>query len=146
MIFRTFDHYYNDDILLNKEDVCFICYDFLNVNETPIKLNSKTYYFKNCNCDGFIHKKCFDKWYDTNHSCPVCRILVTKNKHLTTQIFVTNSYFSITCSIFFHNISKINKCLFFMFLIYFTTEIYYQGFNKILNQYDSKYDNFNETY
>ena len=115
MIFRTFDHYYNDDILLNKEDVCFICYDFLNVNETPIKLNSKTYYFKNCNCDGFIHKKCFDKWYDTNHSCPVCRILVTKNKHLTTQIFVTNSYFSITCSIFFTILVKLTNACFLCF-------------------------------
>jgi len=146
MIFRTFDHYYNDDILLNKEDVCFICYDFLNVNETPIKLNSKTYYLKNCNCKGFIHKKCFDTWYDTNHSCPVCRILVTKNEDLTKQLLIKNHNISITCSIFFHNISKINKCLLFIFLIYFATVIYSKNLIKCLDKYDSKYDNFNENY
>ena len=149
MLFRTIDHYYYDvDILINKDDYCFICYDFLSEseNEIPIKLNSKIYYLKNCNCDGLIHKKCLDIWYDTKFSCPICRIGIVKTQDLTTNRRFITVYLDFIYICYFNNISRIKRYLLFMFFIYFTLEFYFMNCNKHFNNYQSRHRIFNENY
>ena len=126
MLFRTVDHYFdNDDILLldEKEKICdcFICYELLNENEMPIKLNNNSYYLKNCNCYGFIHKKCLDKWVNSNNSCPVCRISINKiNYSISKNICVV---------IFYNNMNTIKKFGFVFLFIFFTLDFYLEFFN-----------------
>lgn len=49
---------------------CIICYDSINeLNNALIKNN----FSRQCECQFFIHSKCFKKWVDINHSCPICR-------------------------------------------------------------------------
>jgi hypothetical protein len=147
MLFRTFDPY-NDDLVINYETcVCFICYELLCENMKPIKLNSKIYYLKNCNCEGFIHKECFDKWYNINNSCPICRTAVVKNSNIISKILATNSYFVIFYFFYLKNLIKIKRYFFILFFIYLTSEFYVTCLNnKLLYYYQSKYSNFNENY
>jgi hypothetical protein len=83
MIFRTYEHYYeNENEYKFKNIDCFICfenilcYDFLNLN------NNYNNYNKRCNCNGYIHQKCLDKWYLMTKSCPICRKPIIKNNNL----------------------------------------------------------------
>ena len=106
MYFRVIDHYQDDednDIIHNNNDndndndinsiECFVCYEIRNENEcNPIKLRSQIYYSKKCSCDGFIHKKCLDKWFNTNKSCPICRNNIYENITLTVSIINNKSF------------------------------------------------------
>ena len=122
MLFRTVDHYFTqDDILLlyeedNEEPDCFICYELLNENEQLIKLNNNAYYFKKCNCEGFIHKKCLDKWFNSKKSCPVCRFLIDKKIVLTDATICKKSH-----GAFFYNNLKVIKKNWIVFLFIFFT-------------------------
>jgi hypothetical protein len=128
MIFATFEPYYNDDILVSREiNVCFICYENLDESlddNDIINLNNKIHYIKTCNCEGYIHKKCLDKWYDTTNSCPICRTVITKLEPVTSKIFSSNLYIGISYVFCLKNINKFKKCMFFLFCIYFTSEFY----------------------
>jgi hypothetical protein len=147
MLFRTFDPY-NDDLVINCETcVCFICYELLCENMKPIKLNSKIYYLKKCNCEGFIHKECFDKWYNINNSCPICRTAIVKNTNFISKILVMNTYFVFFYFFYLKNALKIKRYFFILFFIYFTSEFYFTCLNNIfLYHYHNKYRNFNENY
>ena len=58
----------------NKENECFICFEVSNKYEkNPSRLSNKIDYFKNCQCDGWIHDNCLEKWYLLNETCPICR-------------------------------------------------------------------------
>ena len=46
-----------------QTDICPICYDKYNDNNTPVKLI----------CNHIFHKKCIIKWLDKTCSCPLCR-------------------------------------------------------------------------
>jgi hypothetical protein len=89
MIFQTFEPY-NDEIeeieeieenqenQENEEKItesnsteCFICFEN---NPKPFKLKDQILYFKLCNCNGLIHDKCLETWYDKTGQCPICRI------------------------------------------------------------------------
>ena len=119
MIFRTFEHYNDHVFFQNEKNVCFICYEINNANEyEPVKLNSQTDYIKNCNCNGWIHKKCLNKWYNKSRSCPICRIYV--NKRLANKIIILekdNRYFLI-------NIYKITSYLYLLFFLYYIFNFY----------------------
>ena len=153
MIFRTYDPYY-DDLVINYEvNICFICYEHLCENMKPIKLNSKIYYLKNCNCDGFIHKKCIDTWYNINSSCPVCRTAIVKNTNFISKILATNTYFVIFYFFYLKNFIKIKKYIIILVSIYFTTELYFTLLNsnflhhyQNLYNFQNRYKSFNENY
>jgi hypothetical protein len=148
MLFRTCDHYYNDELVINSEtSVCFICYELLYEDMKPIKLNSKTYYIKKCNCEGFVHKKCIDKWYNINNSCPICRSTIIKNTNFITKILAINHYFVIFYFFYLRNFIKIKRYFFILFYIYFTSEIYFTLLNSnFIYYYSNKYRGFNENY
>lgn len=146
MLFRTFEHYYNDDILINDEiNECFICYEVLDKSNILIKLNNKINYIKACNCEGCIHIKCLDKWYESNNSCPVCRAVIIKNTGFTSKMLGIKLYFDIISVFFFKNINKIIRYWFILFFIYFSSNFYLNYFNRyqyydFKNNYES--DNF----
>ena len=130
MLFRTYEPY-EEDIIMEKEDnepnLCFICYEGVNNNnELPIKLNLNIYYFKECVCDGFIHKICLDKWHTLNKSCPICRRdLLFKNREYTVSVLNYYGVF-IVVNKFYIYIFKLEKII---HLSYFLRIFYYILFN-----------------
>jgi hypothetical protein len=147
MIFRTYDPYYDDLVINYETNVCFICYEVLCENMKPIKLNSKIYYLKNCNCDGFIHKKCIDTWYNINNSCPVCRTTIVKNTNFISKILAMNSYFVIFYFFYLKNLIKIKRYLLILFSIYFTSEFYFTILNSNFQyNFQNRYRSFGENY
>jgi len=147
MLFRTYDPYYDDLVINSETNVCFICYEVLFENMKPIKLNSKIYYMKNCNCDGFIHKKCIDTWYNINNSCPICRTAIVKNTNFISKILAMNNCFVIFYFFYLKNLIKIKRYLLILFYIYFASEFYFIVLN-IIFQYNlqNRYKSFNEIY
>jgi hypothetical protein len=82
MLFKLVDHYdFELDVIYetnknihNQEIECFVCLETSFEDELhPIKLNTSIFYIRDCNCNGYIHKKCLDIWYNTNKKCPICR-------------------------------------------------------------------------
>jgi hypothetical protein len=148
MFFRIVDHYNDDEfknnsnIFENKknEDICFICYEIKSENENkPLKLNSQEYYIKRCNCDGWIHKKCLDKWYDKSKQCPICRIyMCLKNNNINNN----KNGFVIYFIILKKNTARKLHLASMIFLLYFTCEFYI----SIINKKNYYYDNFKEEY
>jgi hypothetical protein len=58
----------------NTQTECFIC---LNSDKNDIiELKNQSHYTKICDCNGFIHTSCLEKWIQSNIKCPVCRISV----------------------------------------------------------------------
>lgn len=77
MFFQIYEHYddsqinYND---YNIPDECFICYELSTETEChTIRLKTIIKNNKKCSCDGWIHKKCLDIWFNKQHKCPICR-------------------------------------------------------------------------
>lgn len=90
MLFRVVDHYSDDDfiekgVVKNNNtciDECFVCLSVeLYDEEFPIKLRCNDLYLRFCKCDGFIHQRCLDDWYDVSKKCPICRIYMEKKIH-----------------------------------------------------------------
>lgn len=136
MLFLTYDPY-NDDTnnrqskIYQDNEECFICYEIkINNEKAPIKLNTQVYYFKNCNCEGLVHKECLDKWYNSHQKCPICRSIITKNDFIIICLFKYNLYLYIFYTFCRKNILKL-KNLFFVFLfLYFFTEYYISLLNS----------------
>ena len=103
-MFRTFDPYYDNDqkvtiqpIETIEQEECFICYEIkLEDKIDPIRLKIQLLYLKNCECDGTIHKKCLDIWFNLNKNCPICRNLITKNDCLLIKFMNYNKIFILT--------------------------------------------------
>ena len=144
MLFRTYEPY-EEDIIVEKEkdkekeifepDQCFICYESANYNayESLIKLNVNIYYFKECVCDGFIHKKCLDKWNILNKSCPICRKKLIKNGYYTVSILKYYNGFIVinNLCIYFLKLEKIihfwsilRALSYILFSLYYCIKIY----------------------
>jgi hypothetical protein len=88
MLYRVCDHY-EDLIENNNKNVCFICFEIENENEThPILLNEQIMYAKDCACDASVHKSCLKLWFNVNKSCPICRIHMCE-KYSQTFILLT---------------------------------------------------------
>ena len=58
---------------------CIICYDEINdlneelINDLNEELINDIFFSRQCDCEFYIHKKCFKRWIDINYSCPICR-------------------------------------------------------------------------
>jgi len=62
------------EILCETTEECFICLENCHNNEISIKLNENPYYSKICDCNGWVHNYCLNKWYATSsYICPICR-------------------------------------------------------------------------
>jgi len=113
---------------------CFICLELLNNNETVIKLNESDYYNKICDCNGWVHNFCLNKWYSIAYICPICRNTIFSQTVNQNIIIINNDdvrnsgvYFIILV------ISKINKKLLLLTAI---SILYYMFFIK--KQYSEK--------
>jgi hypothetical protein len=130
MIFLTFDPYNNDEIIIYENKMCFICYEFKLENNETKELNLFYDYIKPCNCKGWTHNICLNKWYEKSNKCPICRSLVYKKYKYNNIILEKTNYFYTFININFNrNINKknINKVLWFvtiMSLIYYCFDFY----------------------
>lgn len=148
MLFRLIDHY-NDEIKqVNKEEVhiCFICYE----NEIPpIKLNSGTYYLKNCKCDCFVHEKCLTIWYKKNKKCPICRLPIIGEANISTQILNRETHIFIFLLALKKNTQRLVKIVSVLFLFLLTFDYYMSISKKIYRyqyDYESSYYNLNDEF
>ena len=76
---------------------CFICFENKNtVNLTLIK----SFYLTSCNCETYVHKKCFDSWLTIKDNCPLCRAIyyskVKYSKNIANN-FIKNIKFLLYC-------------------------------------------------
>jgi hypothetical protein len=141
MLFKLVEHYdyeeINDNNILENNNInknnnkdkdnfeCFICYEMTCENELePIKLNSKIYYLKNCNCDGFIHKKCLTIWYNKNKKCPICRMYMEEKENISVVIFNKYRYILFVLLVLRNNLHKLLRFVSFIFLLYFIFDYY----------------------
>jgi len=137
MLFQVVDIYNDEPFELNKlnklkqcdkniqQIECFICFETTCENElSPMKLNSKNFYIKKCNCDGFIHKKCLDIWYNANQKCPVCRQFMIDKTTIAKTLFVKKEYFLYTYVVIKKNVYRILTLFIFLFFIFSTYEFY----------------------
>jgi len=87
MLFRVFEHY--DDNLCQRDydNECFICFEYKTATGmNPINLQIQRLYLNNCSCKGPVHNHCLKKWFDSNKTCPICRIKVIENNNATIVI------------------------------------------------------------
>lgn len=116
MFFVT-NHYLNENDTIEETDPqeCFICYEISCENETnPIKLNSKIFYMKKCECDGFVHNKCLTLWCDYQKKCPICRNYMTKRKMINVVEFDNQRHI-----LFFKFVCKITRQIPLIIFLYF---------------------------
>ena len=100
--YNTFDTYNDNDNNDNDNNIvqknnkklkmegCFICYEIIKNEKTPIRIKSECYYQKNCICDGWVHKNCLDYWYNKSPICIICRNRIYKNSSTMIKIFKIN--------------------------------------------------------
>jgi hypothetical protein len=154
MYFRIIDHY-NDDFneLIDESincsnDECFICFQFRCDDGTPpIKLNYTNCYCKPCSCDGFIHKKCLDIWYNSSHKCPICRTLIERKPKMYTFIYNNCDYVFLIYIFIKNNVIIFSRYITIIFFIYYTIDIYLTIItNKTLKYNTIDYDNYYNIY
>jgi hypothetical protein len=119
--YTTFNHYNDSSELVRKKrklEACFVCYEIIN-NKKPIRLRNNCYYLKNCTCDGSIHKKCLDYWYNIKQTCPICRITILKNSGIMIKIFKLDRNLFLLIVFIKNNIQRIKKFLLFFLLVCF---------------------------
>lgn len=122
--YTTFNHY-DDTIKLvktRKPDECFICYEVMNYKK-PIRLKNNCYYLKKCTCDGSIHKKCLDYWYNIKNTCPICRITIVKNSDIMIKIFKKNRNLFLLIIYIKNNIRRIKNIFCYFLLLYISYNI-----------------------
>jgi hypothetical protein len=85
MIFRTYEHYPNNEIFIsdsNYDNICIICFHH---DSLLINLNEQALYSKQCNCEATIHIHCLRLWYSHAQKCPICRgdmMIVTQHTRI----------------------------------------------------------------
>ena len=145
MIFRTFEPYYNDEIVTYENNICFICYEIeTEKRDKIINLNLQELYINNCSCNGLVHNKCLYKWYEKSNKCPICRI--TLNKKTNTVVIIKNIqyYYVVMLVCFYKNINKFFKFISIILFFYYSIEFYIILLNK--NYYDNNYNKFDYNY
>ena len=60
---QKFEHFSADQSLVGEQ--CLICTDDLQVGTQMVRLD--------CHVDHILCKKCVDKWFKDNKTCPSCR-------------------------------------------------------------------------
>ena len=146
---RTFDHYYDNDQKVNisqiekvEQEECFVCYEIkLEDKIEPIRLKMQLLYLKNCECDGTIHKKSLDMWFNSNRNCPICRNLIIKNKYALIKFMNCHKILILTYIFYKKYIYTIKKFILFFFITFLIMKLY---FNIINVKYSNKYYYMND--
>lgn len=125
MIFRVYDHYYENQSNCIKPDECFVCYELSTDLETfPISLKSQNSYNKQCGCDGWIHKQCLDKWFNQQKNCPVCRLEIYEREIVVCSVVSVVSYSFRVYIVIRNTLRKIVTVCAYFFLICLVIEFY----------------------
>jgi hypothetical protein len=76
---RVIEHYDDlpektpEDVDINHNE-CFICLEIhTNDKDIPIDWRAQQIYIRLCNCGGWVHIQCVNKWYNGHNNCPICR-------------------------------------------------------------------------
>lgn len=146
MIFRVYDHYDDNQPIYSsydKPDECFICYELsTEIEPFPISLKYQLNYNKICKCDGWIHKKCLDIWYEKQKKCPICRLQIHERMN-TVYTVVSNIPYSNRTYLFIRkSIWKVTTVVAYSILIYLVIEFY---LSIILNKYIDRQKQYNHT-
>jgi hypothetical protein len=142
MLTEHYDIYNNNYSTLDDEIFCLICHDKDSLQK-HIKLNSNKYYLKKCKCDGYIHKKCLDIWYNLNMSCPYCLMKIEVKKSLLKEIINISFIFVYKVYVYYLiNIIKIQGFVFVLFWFCFIYNVHLTFLND--NTFNNIYDNLYE--
>lgn len=150
MFFKTCQHYSNDELTLyhlnndnnnndinkNNNDInkkeCFICLEIETHAEEIIRLREIYIieFFKKCNCDGYTHIGCLQKWCNLHNKCPICRENIEKRISCVNYIHVNkillNFYLYKTVAFF-----KIFSVLYSIYIFCIFCECIFNDKNKM---------------
>ena len=130
-----------------KKNECFICFEVSSEYEYyPSRLNSQLYFFKICNCDGWIHENCIETWYNIHGSCPICRTeMINIYFEFHYILYIINKFFIIINFIqnFIQKIIKLRNIIIFCIILtnIMNILIYFNKFEKTEYKYVNKYFN-----
>jgi hypothetical protein len=115
----------SSELILNETNDCFFCLDIIvdsEIEKTHLKYNK--YYIKTCQCDGYIHNECLEKWYNKHKKCPICRNIVFEKKELFIEnienINILTNYLYIKKKLFI----IITQIILFIFFIQFINMVF----------------------
>ena len=143
MIFRVVEHYdYENYRLENREtetdfasNECFICYEVAVKDELQtIRLNNQTDFIKLCECNGWIHKKCLNDWFEQAHTCPICRTNIQKTPSIL-SIFAEKTVIIVFPINIIKNMYRLMKFIIILGLLFCTYDLYSNIFD-IKSTYD----------
>ncbi len=139
MIFRVCEHYDDDKYIYsghNMPDECFVCCEIrTDLEPYPISLKYQFKYYKQCRCDGWIHKQCLDLWYKKQHKCPVCRLEIKENTDAIYSIVSVVPYSNKIYIFLYKSLCKIANILLYYILIYSIIEFH---LNIILHKQNNR--------
>lgn len=99
MIFNVCEHYLDESNILDDINICVICLE-------PVEVVAISAYVKLCECNSVTHTTCLDAWYNTTHTCPICRspmnkineiVLTTPTLTFAKIIYVCYNIYMIYC-------------------------------------------------
>ncbi len=75
---------------------CFICLETVDDDATT-RLSYEACCSNWCDCDGWVHTKCLNKWYNINSACPICRFRYKMSSKKKRQMIIS---FRILCVVY----------------------------------------------
>jgi len=127
-IFSTSSSYYFDEYSKEEQtidNVCIICWINPEDNNETVPLQQISFITTNCNCNPYLHIKCFNSWLDISDSCPICRKKIYFTK---TYLQIKNDIckYCISCYILLFNyfILSVRIISFVSFLNFFIVIMY----------------------
>jgi hypothetical protein len=142
MFFSTTEHYKDDFVVPNKNDICFICLENENNYCNLIMLNHQQVYTCYCHCNGWIHHTCLNQWLNVNQTCPLCRRRMIKNNYFVQPPIDNNQIHPIFRMHIMQNtyfaqqfVKYLLTCGFYLFILmyyYFVGKTYVYIFDSIL--------------
>lgn len=122
---------------IKEEKECFICLEISTKYENqPLRLSQKINYFKKCDCDGWVHDDCIEKWYYLNERCPICRNKVCFiNFEYQYMINIIDIYLTIITFI-----KRVHRRLIFflkIYMYYILTKYMFDIISITINTFDS---------
>jgi hypothetical protein len=116
-----------------EKNECFICFEIIIEDELePIQLKNQKLYIKNCNCNGYVHKMCLDKWYNTNNKCPICRENINKKVDIILTYTNYNGYL-IVLYLYVKKIFFLSWFIMVYIIVYFICDLILSSLHFIKN-------------
>jgi hypothetical protein len=150
MIFRVYEHYDDNQPINNscdKPDDCFICYEFVtNYEPCTISLRCQVNYDKTCGCDGWIHKKCLERWYLNQKKCPICRLAIYERQNTVYSILNITPYANRIYICARNSFYRIVTVFAYVFFVFSVIEFYLSILMKKYQTEDKYYNQNNVPY